>query len=171
MSTEPTPAISSLGPTQDAAAEQKLAPVVKGLRVLDSQDTMREKLLETGGRNPAALAKRKKILIESGDELQATSLVTSTTKESPLPTSNEGLNNGISQTKRRNAVAAAQAGRTAAERPKRTCVLSTAKIKVGSKPLPYTASDRSDLDQVNAEKDPTGGTPRSLLLEPCSNMK
>ncbi|KAH9063711.1 hypothetical protein EDB83DRAFT_797798 [Lactarius deliciosus] len=77
LSTEPTPAVSFLGPTQDAAAEQKLAPVVKGLRVM-SQDTAREELLETGGRNPAALAKRKKILIESGDELQATNLVTPT---------------------------------------------------------------------------------------------
>ncbi|KAI9446826.1 hypothetical protein H4582DRAFT_611866 [Lactarius indigo] len=132
LSTEPTPAVSSLGPTQDAAAEQKLAPVVKGLRVL-SQDIVREELLKIGGRNPAALAKRKKILIESGDELQATNLVTPTLNESPLHTSNEGPKVKISQTKRRGrAVFAAQAGRTATERPKRTCVLSTEKMKVNN---------------------------------------
>jgi hypothetical protein len=164
----PTLAVSSLGPTQDAAAEQKLAPMVKGLRVMDSQDTVREKLLDTGGRNPAALAKRKKILIESADELSDTSLAISI---SPLPTLNDGPKNGTSRTKRRDAVTATQAGRTAAGRPKRTCVLSTAKMKVGPKPLPSAAPDRPDLDQVNAGKDSAEGTPRTLLLEPSLYMK
>ncbi|KAH9001638.1 hypothetical protein EDB92DRAFT_85898 [Lactarius akahatsu] len=161
LSTEPTPAVPLPGPTQDAAAEQKLAPVVKGLRVM-SQDTMREELLETGGRNPAASTKRKKILIESGDEFQATNQVTPTLKESPLPMSNIGPKNEISQTKRRSrAVVAAQAGRTATERPKRTCVLSTAKIKARLNPLPSAAPDRPDLEQVNAKKDPAEGDDES----------
>jgi hypothetical protein len=167
---KPIPVLSSLDPTPDAAAaEQKLVPVVKGLRVMDSQDTMREKLLDTGGQNSVALAKRKKILIESEDELQATSLV-STSKEPPLPTSGEGPKDRIAQRKTRNAVAAVQAGRTAIERPKRACVLSTAKIKARPKPLPFTTPYRPDLGKGNTEKN-TGGTLRTLLLEPSSNMK
>ena len=166
LSTKPIPALSSLVPTQDAAAEQKLVPVVKGLRVMDSQDTMREKLLNNGGQNPDKLAKRKKILIESGDELQATSFVP-ILKESPLHTSNEGPKDGFSQTKSRNVVAAPRAG---IERPKRACVLSTAKRKVGPKPLPPTTPDWPNLDKGNTEKD-LGGTHRCLLLEPSLNMK
>ena len=169
LSTEPITAISSRSPTQETAAEQKLAAVVKGLRIMDSQDIMREKLLDNGGQNPPALTKRNKILIESGDELQATSLV-SISKDSPLPALNEGPKDGISHTKRRNAVAAPQVGRTAIERPKRACVLSTAKVKVGPKYLPSAASDRPDLDKGNTKKDPEG-TPRTLLLDPNSNMK
>ena len=165
LSTRPTPAVSSLGPTQAAAAEQKLAPVVKGFRVMDSQDTAREKLLDTDSRNPAALAKRKKIMIESGDELQNMSLVTPISKDSPPPTLNESPKNMTSRTKK-DAVATTPAGRTAAERPKRTCVLSRAKANVGSKPLPSAAPDLPDLDQVNTEKGPAEGTPRTLLHEP-----
>lgn len=163
LSVKPIPVVSSLDPTSDAAAEQKLAPVVKGLRII-SQDTMREKLLVTGGQNSAALAKRKQILIESGDELQATSTV-SISKESPLPTSGEGTKDRIAQRKTRNAVAAVQGGKTATERPKRACVLSTAKIKAGPKPLPSIASNRPGLDKSDTEKN-TGGTVRTLLLEP-----
>ncbi|KAF8267847.1 hypothetical protein EI94DRAFT_1801158 [Lactarius quietus] len=162
LSTRPIPTISSLDPSPDAAAEQKLVPVVKGLRVMDSQDTMREKLLDAGGQNPTALAKRKKILIESGDELQATSLE-STSKESPLPTtSGGGPKDQISQTKRRNAVAA---GRTAIERPKRSCVLSSKKTQAGPKPLPSVTPKQPDLDKGDTEKGP-GGDDESADDEP-----
>lgn len=165
LSTGPTPAVSSPGPTQDATAEQKLVSVVKGLRVMDSQDAAREKLLDTGGRNSAALAKREKILIESGDELQDTSLVIPILIKSPPPTSNEGPKNGTSRKKRRDTVAAAQAGRTTAERPKRTCVLSAATKKFRPKPIPSAIPDQPNLDQVTTEKNPAEGTPRMLLLE------
>lgn len=167
LSNKPIPVVSSLDPTPDAAAEQKLVPVVKGLRVMDSQDTMREKFLDTGGQNSAALSKRKKILIESGDELQA-SLV-SISKETPLPTSGEGHKDRITQTKRRNAAATVQAGRTANERPKRACVLSTARIKAGPKLQPSTAPNRPDLDKGNTQKN-TGGTVRTLFLELSSDI-
>jgi hypothetical protein len=156
LSTKPIPVVYSHDSTPDATAEQKLVPVVKGLRVMDSQDTMREKLLATGGQHSAALAKRKKILIESGDELPATSLG-SISKESPLPTLDDGPKDRISQTKTHNAVTAVHAGITAIERPKRACVLSTAKIKAGPKLVLSTTPNRPDLGKGNTEKN-TGGT-------------
>ena len=167
LSTKPIPVVSSLDPTPDAAAEQKLVPVVKGLRVMDSQDTMREKLLDTGGQNSAGLSKRKKVLIESGDELHASPV--STSKESPLPTLGDGPKDPIVQAKTPNAVATVQPGRTTNERPKRACVLSTARMKVRPKPRPSTAPNRSGLDNGSTEKN-TGGMVRNLVLQPNSNV-
>ncbi len=168
LSARPNPVVSSLGPTQDAAAEQKLAPVVKRLRIMDSQDTVHGNLLDTGGRNPATPATRKMVMVESGDEIEDTSLVTPISKTSPLPASDQGPQNRMSLTKRGNAVPAAQAGRTATGRPKRTCVSST---KVEPKPLLSAPLDRPDLDYVHVEKNFARGTPQTPFFDLRSFMK
>ncbi|KAH9999004.1 hypothetical protein BJV77DRAFT_652526 [Russula vinacea] len=58
LSSRLTSPTSDLNPAQDPAPEQKLAPMVKRLRVIDSQDSTRDKLSDRGA---AAATKRKKI--------------------------------------------------------------------------------------------------------------
>ncbi|KAH9967947.1 hypothetical protein BC827DRAFT_458673 [Russula dissimulans] len=82
----PTSLVSDFNQAQDPAPEQKLAPMVKGLRVIDSQDPTLDKWLNQGA---ATTAKRKKILLESEDEVEATNCVPSVSKKSsPTPTAN-----------------------------------------------------------------------------------
>ena len=131
--------------------------MVKGLRVMDSQDITRDK----SDQGATAVAKRKKVLLESDDEIEAGDCVPSVVKESPsIPSSNLGPEKKISRNKRHSTATRAQARGAVPERPKRACVStnpSTMRVKVEPKPQPSVVVDQFDSNEVKAEKELPGG--------------
>jgi hypothetical protein len=93
--------------------------MVKRLRVIDSQDSTRDKLSD---RSAAAAAKRKKILIDSEDEIEAATCIPSIAEELPMPTSDLGPEKRVSRKKRQSSITTAQDHAAAPERPRRACV-------------------------------------------------
>ncbi|KAI0253876.1 hypothetical protein BJV78DRAFT_1359903 [Lactifluus subvellereus] len=158
-SARPTSSTPHLSPTQDSAPEQKLVPMVKGLRVVDSQDTTRDKSLGAGDRGAAAVAKRKKVLPMSEDETEAANCVLSIVKKSPPLASNPGPEKKVSRTKRRCAVTTPQTDRVTTERPKRACIstlLSMARTDIEPKSQLSAAPGQSNFN-AKAKGEPTGG--------------
>jgi hypothetical protein len=157
LSARLTSPASDLNPAQDPAPEQKLVPMVKRLRVIDSQDSTRDKLSDRGA---AAAAKRKKILIDSEDEIEDATCVPSIVKELPsIPTSDLSPEKA-SRKKRQSSVNTAQDLVAAPERPRRACVAtnsSNMRANVEQKPYPSAVVDQPDSNKVEAEKEPTGG--------------
>jgi hypothetical protein len=137
--------------------------MVKRLRIIDSQDSTREKLSDRGA---AAAAKRKKILVDSEDESEAATCVPSVAKElPPIPTSDLGPERRVLRKKRQSNVTTAQDRAAAPERPRRACVAansSNARANVELRPPP-SAVDQSDSNKVEAENELTGGKFRSYL--------
>ena len=80
-----------LSPAQDPAPEQKLVPMVKGLRVMDSQDITQVKSVNNSDRGPAAATKRKRVLPASEDEIEAANYIPFIVKKSSPPAANPVL--------------------------------------------------------------------------------
>jgi hypothetical protein len=123
LSAKPTTPIFDYnpGPAQDLAPEQKLVAVVKGLKVMDSQDTMRDKLVH----GATAATKRKKIVLESDEDIEAEDGVPLVVKNSsPVSRSNLSSEKKDSRSKGHNTSVTimAQSHTTILERPKRACV-------------------------------------------------
>lgn len=147
---------SDPSPPQDPAPEQKLAPVVKRLRVIDSQDSTRDKPSDRG----AAAAKRKKIPIDSEDEIEPATCVPSIVKELPSkPTSDPSQEKKVAGKKRQSSATMTQ-DRVVSERPRRACVAtnsSNAGASVQTKPHIPVAVDQSDFKKARSENGPIGG--------------
>jgi hypothetical protein len=160
-----TPA-SHLSPTQDSAPQQKLAPMVKGLRVMDSQDTTRDKSLDADDRGAAASVKRKKVLPVSEDEIEAASCVPSVVKRSSSPASNPVLEKRVSRAKRDCTVTTAQVDGTSTERPRRACIPtipSMVRTNIEPKSQLSVAPGQSK-SKGKGKKGPIGGKPRPSIL-------
>jgi hypothetical protein len=158
LSAKRTSPASDLSPAQDPAPEQKLAPMVKRLRVIDSQDSTRDKPSDRG----AAAAKRKKILIDSEDEIEPATCVPSIVKEFPSKaTSDPSQEKKVTRNKRRSSVTTAQGRVAASERPRRACVaINSSNVGpcVQMKPRTPEAVDQSDSNKAEVEIEPVGGT-------------
>jgi hypothetical protein len=126
---------------------------------MDSQDATRDKSLAASDQGAAAVAKRKKVLPASEDEIEATNSVPSIVKKSPPLTSNLSPEKKVSRTKRRCAVTTPQADRVATERPKRACIptiLSTTRTDIEPKSQLSATPGQSSFN-AKAKGGPTGG--------------
>jgi hypothetical protein len=133
--------------------------MVKRLRVIDSQDSMYDKLSDRGA---AAAAKRKKIVIDSEDEIEDAACFPSIVKDlhelPSIPTPSPEKK--VSRKKRQSSVNTAQDSVAAPERPRRACVAansSNARANVEQKPYPPAAVDQPDSNKIEAEKELTKG--------------
>jgi hypothetical protein len=130
--------------------------MVKRLRVIDSQDSTCDKLSDRGA---AAAAKRKKIVIDSEDEIEAATRAPPIAKELPsIPTSDPAPEKKVSRKKRQSTTA--QDRIAPPERPRRACAATTSskvRANVELKPHPSAVADQSECNKVEAEKGPTGG--------------
>jgi len=131
--------------------------MVKGLKVLDSQDAMRVNL----GLSVAAAAKRKKVVLVSDEELEAEGCVPLVMKtSSSVSRSNLGTEKKVFRRKAHGAATTAQNRIVPLERPKRACVSaksSTLRANVEPKASPSAGVDQSCSDEVKAEMELTGG--------------
>ena len=131
--------------------------MVKRLRVIESQDSTRDKQLDRG----AAAAKRKKILIDSDDEIEPATCVPSIVKELPSkPTSGPSQKKIVTGKKRQSSVTTAQDHVAASERPRRACVTtnsSNAGTSVQMKHHTPVVVDQSDSNKSEAENELVGG--------------
>jgi hypothetical protein len=131
--------------------------MVKGLKVLDSQDAMRVKL----GLSAAAASKRKKIVLDSEEELEAEGCVPLVMKtSSSVSRSDLGTTKKVSRRKAHGTVTTAQNRIVPLERPKRACVSaksSTLRANVEPKASPSVGVDQSCPNEVKAENELTGG--------------
>ena len=127
--------------------------MVKKLRVIesqDSQDSTRDKLADRA----TAAAKRKKILIDSEDEVEATACIPSITKELPcIPTSDLGPEKKAPRKKRQSGVTTAQGCVAVSERPRRACVASSSNVRanVELKPHPSEAEQQEPARMVKVQ--------------------
>jgi hypothetical protein len=133
--------------------------MVKRLRVIDSQDSMYDKLSDRGA---AAAAKRKKIVIDSEDEIEDAACFPSIVKglhELPsIPILSPEKK--VPRKKRQSSVNTAQDSVAAPERPRRACVAansSNARANVEQKPYLPAAVDQPDSNKIEAEKELTKG--------------
>ena len=121
--------------------------MVKKLRVIDPEDSTRDKLADRA----AAAAKRKKIVIDSEDEIEATACIPSIAKELPsIPTSDLGLEKKAPRKKRQGGVTTAQDRVAAPERPRRACVANSnvrANVELKSRPDPNTVEAGKELTE------------------------
>ena len=129
---------------------------MKRLRVIDSQDSTRDKPSDRG----AAAAKRKKIPIDSEDEIEPATCVPSIVKELPSkPTSDPSQEKKVAGKKRQSSATMTQ-DRVVSERPRRACVAtnsSNAGASVQTKPHIPVAVDQSDFKKARSENGPIGG--------------
>jgi hypothetical protein len=156
LSARCTSPASNLSPAQDPAPEQKLVPMVKRLRVIDSQDSTRGKVSDRG----AAAAKRKKILIDSEDEIEAATRIPSILKESPSkPTPDPSREKKVSGKKKQSSVPTAQGRVATPERPRRACAATNSNLRtnVEMKPHGSAVADQSDSNKVESKKELVGG--------------
>jgi hypothetical protein len=132
---------------------------VKRLRVIDSQDSTRDKPSDRG----AAAAKRKKILIDSEDEIEPTTCVPSIVKELPSKPISDLIQEKKVTGKKRQSNVTAQDRVTASERPRRACV-ATKSSNVGAsvqmKPHTPVVMDQSDSNKAESKNElvTVGGT-------------
>jgi hypothetical protein len=137
--------------------------MVKGLKVLDSQDVMRVEL----GLSAAAAAKRKMIVLDSEEELEAEARVPLVTKTSPsVSRSNLGAEKKVIRRKAHGTVTTAQNHIVALERPKRACVSaksSTLRSNVAPKASSSAGVDQSCSNEVKAENKLTRGKFLTIL--------
>jgi len=149
---------SDLNPAQDLAPEQKLVPMVKRLRVIDSQDSTRDKPSDRG----AAAAKRKRILIDSEDEIEPATCVPSIVKQLPSkPASDPSQEKKVTGKKRQSSATTAQDRVAASERPRRACVATNSSnvgVSVQIKPHTPVVADRSSSNKGESGIEPVGGT-------------
>jgi hypothetical protein len=131
--------------------------MVKRLRVIDSRDSTRDKPSNRG----AAAAKRKKILIDSEDEIEPATCVPSIVKELPSkPTLDPSQETKITRKKRQSSVTTAQGRVSASERPRRACVAtnsSNVEASVQIKPHTPIAVDQSNFNKAETENELVGG--------------
>jgi hypothetical protein len=158
LSAKRTSPASDLSTTQDPASEQKLVPIVKRLRVIESQDSTRDKPSDRG----AAAAKRKKILIDSEDEIEPATCVPSIVKEFPSkPTSDPSQEKKVTGKKRQSSVTTAQDRVAASERPRRACIATNSSnvgASVQTKPHTPVVVKQSDSNKAESENELVGGT-------------
>ena len=133
--------------------------MVKRLRVIDSQDSTRDKLSDRGA---AAATKRKKILIDSEDEIEDATCFPPIVKDLHELPSIPSLSpeKKVSRKKRQSSVNTAQDRVAAPERPRRACVASNSsntRANVEQKPYPSAAVDQPDSNMAETEKELTGG--------------
>jgi len=130
--------------------------MVKGLKVLDSQDAMRVEL----GLSAAAAAKRKKVVLDSEEELEAEGCVALVMKTSSVSRSNLGAEKKVFRGKAHGTVTTAQNRIVPLERPKRACVSaksSTLRTNVEPKASSSAGVDQSCSNEVKTENKLTGG--------------
>jgi hypothetical protein len=158
LSAKRTSPTSDLTPAPDPTPKQKLAPVVKRLRVIDSQDSKGDKPSDRG----TAAAKRKKILIDSEDETEPAACVPSLVKESPFkPTSDPSQEEKVTGKKRQSGVTTAEDRVTASERPRRACVATNSPnvgASVQMKSHTPVVVDQSNPNKAGSENELVGGT-------------
>jgi hypothetical protein len=158
LSAKRTSPLPDLSPSQDPAPEQKLVPMVKRLRVIDSQDSTRDKPSDRG----AVAAKRKKILIDSEDENGPSTCALSVVKELPSkPTSDPSQEKKVTGKKRQSSVTTAQDRVSASERPRRACVATNSSnvgASVQMKPHTSAVVDQPDSNKADSENELVGGT-------------
>jgi len=133
--------------------------MVKGLKVMDSQDTARDKL----GLGAAAAVKRKKIVLESEEESDAENGVP-LEKSPSMSTSNPNPEKRVSRRKGHRMVTTVQNRAAALGRPKRACVptrSSALGVNVEPKARSSAVVDQSGSNKVKAEKGLTRGEFRS----------
>jgi len=121
--------------------------MVKGLRVIDSQDTTNQ--------GAATTAKRKKILLESEDEIEATNCVPSVSNKSfPTPSANLSQERVSRRTRHGKDTTTLENGAA----PERASVStnSSAQASIELQP-PLAVLDQCDSNTAKAEKAPTGG--------------
>lgn len=119
LSAKPTSPVSNLEPAQDPPPEQKLVAMVKGLKVMDSQDIVRVK----SDLGAIAATKRKKIVLESEEETEDENRAPLVVENSPpMSTSNLCPEKKVSRRINQRVVTTAQSRTAALERPKRACV-------------------------------------------------
>jgi hypothetical protein len=94
LSAKPTSPVSEPTPAQNPAPEQKSVAMVKGLKVMDSQDTA----LDKSGLGATAAVKRKKIVLESEEESDAKNCLP-LEKSPSMSTSNPGPKKKVSRRK------------------------------------------------------------------------
>lgn len=130
--------------------------MVKRLRVIDSQDS--DKPLDRG----AAAAKRKKILIDSEDEIEPATCVPSVVEELPSkPTSDPSQEKKATQKKKQSSAIAGQDRVAASERPRRACRAtnpSNMGASVQMKPHIPVVVNQSDSSKAEPENALVGGT-------------
>jgi hypothetical protein len=132
--------------------------MVRRLRVIDSQDSTRDEPSDRG----AAAAKRKKILIDSEDEIEPSTCVPSIVKALPSkPTSDPSQEKKVTGKKRQSSVTTTQDRAPVSERPRRACV-ATNSANVGAsvqvKPHIPVVVDQSDSNKLESENELIGGT-------------
>ena len=122
--------------------------MVKRLRVIESQDSTCDK-----PSNRAAAAKRKKILIDSEDEVEPATCVPSVVKELPSETTlNPSQEKKITQKKRQSRVTTAQDHVSASERPKRACVATnSSNVGASVQMKPHTSAAVSNKAETGNE--------------------
>jgi hypothetical protein len=133
--------------------------MVKGLKVMDSQDTGRDKF----GLGAATAVKRKKIVLESEEESDAENGVP-LEKSPSMSTSNPNPEKRVSRRKGHRMVTTVQTRAAALGRPKRACVptrSSTLGVNVEPKARSSAVVDQSGSNKVKAEKGLTRGEFRS----------
>jgi hypothetical protein len=123
--------------------------MVKGLRVIDSQEATRDKSSNTA-------TKRKKIVLESEDEMEAANHDPPVLKESsPMPPSNLVLEKRVSPRKNYSTITTTEGSGAALERPGRargSTSSPTARADVESESKPLTVLGQSNPNEVNAEE-------------------
>jgi hypothetical protein len=131
--------------------------MVKRLRVIDSQDSTHDKPSDRG----AAAAKRKKILIDSEDEIEITTCVPSIVKELPSkPTSDPSQEKKVTGKKRQSSVTTTQDRVAVLERPRRACVATNSSnvgASVRTKPHTAVVVDQFDSNKAESENELVGG--------------
>ena len=132
--------------------------MVKRLRLIDSQFTTRDNPSDRG----AAAAKRKKILIDSEDEIEPSTCIPSIAKELPSkPTSGPSQEKKVTGKKRQSSVTTTQDRVPASERPRRACVATNSSnvgASVQAKPHTLVVVDQSDSNKPESENELVGGT-------------
>ena len=145
--------------------------MVKRLRVIDSEDSTGDKPSDRG----AAAAKRKKILIDSEDEIEPATCVPSIVKELPSKTTSDpSQEKKITRKKRQSSVTTAQDGIATSERPRRACVATSSSnmgASVQIKPHTPAAVDQSDSNKAETENELVGGACWSYSLRAGSNVE
>jgi hypothetical protein len=118
--------------------------MVKGLKVMDSQDIVRVK----SDLGAVAATKRKKIVLESEEETEDENRVPLVVESSPpISTSNLCPEKKVSRRKNQRVVTTAQSRTAALERPKRACVST----KLRTNPRSSAVVDQG-FDKVKTEE-------------------
>ena len=132
--------------------------MVKRLRVIDSQDSTRDKPSDRG----AAAAKRKKILIDSEDEIEPATSAPSIVKELPSkPTSDPSQEKSVTGKKRQSSVTMVQDRVVTLQRPRRACVAKNSPdVGAGVQTKPHTpvVVDQSESNKAEPEDELVRGT-------------